>query len=87
MSLIAQASSEQSICVAIPADQAEAAMQAVRKAFTFELAHGEIETVALRTPCSIIAAVGDAMACPSAPFKSHSDDSISKKTLGHFVRK
>jgi aspartokinase/homoserine dehydrogenase 1 len=60
--LISQASSEHSICVAVPEGQAESAKQAVEQAFYAELHQGRIQTVDLIGGCSILAAVGDQMA-------------------------
>ena len=59
--MISQASSEHSICVAIPLDQQDAAKQAVENAFPIELAHGQIQRIAVSGPYSILAAVGDDM--------------------------
>lgn len=60
--LISQASSEHSICVAVPEGQAECAKKAVEQAFYAELHQGRIQTVDLIGGCSILAAVGDQMA-------------------------
>jgi aspartokinase/homoserine dehydrogenase 1 len=62
VSLIAQASSEQSICVAIRSDDAERAGAAVSECFRAELSLGHISDVTITSPCAIIAAVGDGMA-------------------------
>jgi aspartokinase/homoserine dehydrogenase 1 len=59
--LISQASSEHSICIAVPSVQAEKAKLAVDKAFFAELRHGQIEKVHIINECSIIAMVGDNM--------------------------
>ncbi|OQS00167.1 bifunctional aspartokinase/homoserine dehydrogenase [Thraustotheca clavata] len=59
--LIAQASSERSICFAIPAKNALDAKEAIEAAFFKELHHGLIDTVTYEAPVSIIAAVGDNM--------------------------
>jgi bifunctional aspartokinase / homoserine dehydrogenase 1 len=60
--MISQASSEHSICFAVPNVQAERAQKAVEQVFTYELTHGKIQTVEVHANCSIIAAVGDLMA-------------------------
>jgi len=62
VTLISQASSEQSICFAIPAAQAKTAEAAVRRAFFAELHHGQIQRIVVEKDCSILAAVGDGMA-------------------------
>ncbi|OQR97068.1 bifunctional aspartokinase/homoserine dehydrogenase [Achlya hypogyna] len=59
--LIAQASSEHSICFAIPAAHAANAKDAIEAAFFKELHHGLIDAVTYEAPVSIIAAVGDNM--------------------------
>lgn len=59
--LISQASSEHSICCAVPESQAEAARQAVERAFQTEIQARQIQSVQLGPPCSIVAAVGDGM--------------------------
>ncbi len=60
--VISQASSEHSICVAIPDEQAELAQHTVERAFTSERAQGHVQDVRVQRDCSIVAAVGDAMA-------------------------
>ncbi|MCI0434753.1 MAG: aspartate kinase, partial [Gemmatimonadetes bacterium] len=60
--LISQASSEHSICFAVPFDQADRAETVVRQAFDRELEHGQIQQVELARECSIVAVVGDGMA-------------------------
>ncbi len=59
--LISQASSEHSICVAVPQLQAESAKALAERAFLAELRLGHIEAIDAVGPCSILAAVGDAM--------------------------
>ncbi|ETV88005.1 hypothetical protein, variant 1 [Aphanomyces astaci] len=59
--LIAQASSEHSICLAIPAANAPDAKDAIEAAFFKELHHGLIDAVTYVAPATIIAAVGDNM--------------------------
>jgi aspartokinase/homoserine dehydrogenase 1 len=59
--MISQASSEHSVCVAVPEPQAERARHAVQQAFAAELQHGQVQRVDLSGPYSILAAVGDDM--------------------------
>ena len=60
--LISQASSEHSICFAIPNSMAGQAEQVVRRAFVTELEQNQIQTVNVQKHCSILAVVGDGMA-------------------------
>lgn len=60
--LISQASSEHSICFAVPARQAAEVEHTVRTAFALELQQGQIQSVDVKQDCSIIAVVGDGMA-------------------------
>ena len=60
--LISQASSEHSICFAIPSAMAKQAEQVVRRAFAAELEQNQIQTIKVQEQCSIIAVVGDGMA-------------------------
>ena len=59
--MISQASSEHSICFAIPEAQAALARKTVERAFFAELHHGQIEAIDVTGNCSILAAVGDNM--------------------------
>ena len=59
--MISQASSEHSICFAVPRVHAELAKKTVQQAFLIEMQHGEIQTVDLTDDCCIIAMVGDGM--------------------------
>lgn len=59
--LIAQASSEYSICIVIPSVQRQIALEAARTAFRPELADGLISTVSDVPDCSILAMVGEQM--------------------------
>ncbi|MEQ1878159.1 MAG: bifunctional aspartate kinase/homoserine dehydrogenase I, partial [Bdellovibrionia bacterium] len=59
--MISQASSEQSICFAVPFDQSKLAHDTVAKAFFSEIHHGLIQKVEVSEKCSILAAVGDNM--------------------------
>ncbi len=60
--LISQASSEHSICFAVPARNAAHVEAAVRRAFATELELGQIQRIEVQHDCSIIAVVGDGMA-------------------------
>jgi len=61
VTMISQASSEHSICCAVPLHQASKAKQAVENAFASEIHNGTIQTVDVSEDCSILAAVGDNM--------------------------
>ncbi len=60
--LISQASSEHSICFAVPERHAKTVEQVVRRAFEIEMEQGQINSVARQDNCAIIAVVGDGMA-------------------------
>lgn len=62
VTLISQASSEHSICVAVPQELAERARQVVTEAFADELESGQIQNVDSTDAQSILAVVGDGMA-------------------------
>jgi aspartokinase/homoserine dehydrogenase 1 len=62
VTLISQASSEHSICIAVPQDLAERAKQVVSEAFADELVSGQIQSVDVTDAQSIVAVVGDGMA-------------------------
>jgi len=62
VTLISQASSEHSICIAVPQDLAVRARQVVSDAFADELASGQIQSVDVSDAQSIVAVVGDGMA-------------------------
>jgi aspartokinase/homoserine dehydrogenase 1 len=62
VTLISQASSEHSICIAVPADVVERAKKVIAEAFDAELASGQIQRVEATDAQSIIAVVGDGMA-------------------------
>jgi aspartokinase/homoserine dehydrogenase 1 len=62
VTLISQASSEHSICIAVPADVVEHAKKVIAEAFATELASGQIQRVEATDAQSIIAVVGDGMA-------------------------
>jgi len=59
--MISQASSEHSICFAVPRTQAPLAKKTVEQTFAAEMLRGEIQTVELREGCCIVAMVGDGM--------------------------
>jgi aspartokinase/homoserine dehydrogenase 1 len=59
--MISQASSEHSICFAIPEAQATLARTTVERAFFAELHHNQIQMIDVTEDCSILAAVGDNM--------------------------
>ncbi len=61
VTLISQASSEHSICLAVPEDTAELARDVVRDAFAEELESGQINSVDVTPGQSIVAVVGDGM--------------------------
>ena len=60
--LISQASSEHSICFAVPEQEAVRAEQVVRRAFETELREGQIQSITVNGDCAILAVVGDGMA-------------------------
>jgi aspartokinase/homoserine dehydrogenase 1 len=62
VTLISQASSEHSICIAVPEDVAERARKVITEAFAEELESGQIHSVDLTPGQSIVAVVGDGMA-------------------------
>ncbi len=62
VTLISQASSEHSICIAVPQELAERASKVVSEAFADELASGQIQSVDVTDAQSIVAVVGDGMA-------------------------
>ena len=61
VTLIAQASSEHSICVAVKCSQEKMAIEAIRDGFSLELARGKVAAVTAVSPCTILAIVGDAL--------------------------
>jgi len=62
VTLISQASSEHSICIAVPQAVAERARQVITDAFAEELESGQIQSVDVKDAQSIVAVVGDGMA-------------------------
>ncbi len=63
--LISQASSEHSICFAVPATEAEAAVSTAKAAFAEEISRNMINSIEAEYDCSILAAVGENM--PGTP--------------------
>lgn len=61
VTLISQASSEHSICIAVPDTVAEHAKRVLTDAFSDELASGQIQKVEVTPAQSIVALVGDGM--------------------------
>ena len=59
--MISQASSEHSICFAVPRVHAELAKKTVQETFAVEMQRGEIQNIDLTDGCCIIAMVGDGM--------------------------
>ena len=59
--LITQASSEHSICVAVKADEAKAAREALNEAFEVEIQNKKIKPVTIEEDVAIVALVGDRM--------------------------
>jgi aspartokinase/homoserine dehydrogenase 1 len=62
VTLISQASSEHSICIAVPEELGDRACEVVREAFAEELDSGQIQRVDVTKSQSIVAVVGDGMA-------------------------
>lgn len=62
VTMISQASSEHSICFAVPGVDADRTRTIVEQAFFAELHHGQIQRIEIVRPCTLLAAVGDAMA-------------------------
>ncbi len=60
--MISQASSEHSICLAVPQKDGALAKKVIEKAFLGEIQQGLIERVELSENCSVLAVVGDNMA-------------------------
>jgi len=60
--IITQASSESSICVAVPENQSDRALAAVEDAFELELSRSTVNSVSLNIGMSIVAIVGEGMA-------------------------
>jgi len=56
--MISQASSEHSICFAVPEKQAELVKRTVEEAFFAEMHRGQIQSVSVAMSCCILAVVG-----------------------------
>lgn len=63
--VITQASSESSICVAVPENEGEKAIKALSSAFELELARSTVGSVSLSKGMSIVAIIGEGMAYSS----------------------
>jgi len=63
--IITQASSESSICIAVPENEGEKAITALYKAFELELARSTVGSISLNKGLSIVAIVGEGMAYSS----------------------
>ncbi|CAD7968586.1 unnamed protein product [Amoebophrya sp. A25] len=59
--LISQAATEQSVCFAVKTEDSGQAVQSVQACFAEELRLGEIQSIQVTEPCSVVAAVGDGM--------------------------
>ncbi len=59
--LISQASSEHSICFAVPASQAARATAVLERAFARELSQGQVQSIDVTAELAILAVVGDGM--------------------------
>jgi aspartokinase/homoserine dehydrogenase 1 len=59
--LISQASSEHSICFAVPPQQAETALKALNEQLATEMAAKQIDKISVDRDCAILAMIGDAM--------------------------
>jgi aspartokinase/homoserine dehydrogenase 1 len=62
VSMISQASSEQSICFTIPGDRADEVVTSLRAAFADELARREVDEISVRPSLTTVAVVGSGMA-------------------------
>ncbi|HKW78420.1 MAG TPA: aspartate kinase [Candidatus Limnocylindria bacterium] len=59
--MISQSSSENSICLVVPADATERLRPALERMFSAELRRHDVERVDVETPVAIVAAVGEGM--------------------------
>jgi aspartate kinase len=59
--MISQASSENSICLVVPADTADRLKAALERMLAKELAHHDVERVTVERPIAVVAAVGEGM--------------------------
>ncbi len=62
VSMISQASSEQSICFTVPSDRATEVADRLRTAFAEELARREVDEIGVRSDLTTVAVVGSGMA-------------------------
>lgn len=62
VTMISQSSSESSISLVVPANQADAAAAALKAAFRTDLSHGDIEEITVEPRVGLLAAVGLGMA-------------------------
>ncbi|EKX32843.1 hypothetical protein GUITHDRAFT_81950 [Guillardia theta CCMP2712] len=60
--MITQASSEHSICVAVPSEQGSKALEALQRAFELELARSTVNSISLLRGMSVVAIIGEGMA-------------------------
>mmetsp|Transcript_90985 Transcript_90985/g.259732 ORF Transcript_90985/g.259732 Transcript_90985/m.259732 type:complete len:531 (+) Transcript_90985:1258-2850(+) len=60
--MITQASSESSICIAVPENQADRALMALESAFELELARSTVNSVSMHKGMAVVAIVGEGMA-------------------------
>ena len=85
VTLISQASSEHSICFAVPHEQASLAKDALEKSLFSELHHNKIQRITIEQNCSIVAAVGNNMVhsigVAADFFKSLSDAGVNIKAI------
>eukprot|EP00526_Cylindrotheca_closterium_P002280 CAMPEP_0113658148 /NCGR_PEP_ID=MMETSP0017_2-20120614/31522_1 /TAXON_ID=2856 /ORGANISM="Cylindrotheca closterium" /LENGTH=934 /DNA_ID=CAMNT_0000572317 /DNA_START=9 /DNA_END=2813 /DNA_ORIENTATION=+ /assembly_acc=CAM_ASM_000147 len=63
--IITQASSESSICVAVPENEGDKAVEALRSSFELELARSTVGSLSVNKGMSIVAIVGEGMASHS----------------------
>ena len=63
--IITQASSESSICIAVPENEGDKAITALQSAFELELARSTVGSISLNKGLSIVAIVGEGMAYSS----------------------
>ncbi|MBL8058030.1 MAG: aspartate kinase [Anaerolineales bacterium] len=61
ISLISQASSEQSICFVVPRAASETVQQALEEEFRLEFARGDIDTITASPECAVVTVVGAGM--------------------------
>ncbi|HUG56085.1 MAG TPA: aspartate kinase [Candidatus Limnocylindrales bacterium] len=59
--MISQSSSENSICLVVPADTAERLRAALQRMLAKEISHHDVERVTVEAPMAVVAAVGEGM--------------------------